>query len=122
MKKQLMFLAVALMVLCSSNIIAQHDGALQDFLLVNETGVVINSVYITPHDTEEWGDDILGKDVFNSDEETVISFDRNEDVCLWDLRIEDTDGNAIIWYDIDLCKWAEVTLHWDGETATAKFK
>ena len=43
-------------------------------------------------------------------------FDSKEDVCLWDLRIADSDGNAIEWEKIDLCKAVKVVLHYkDGK-------
>jgi hypothetical protein len=96
--------------------------ALQDFLLVNKTKVIIDKVFISPNHVDEWGEDILGVDVLENDQECKVSFHPKEDVCYWDLRIEDSDGNAIIWEAIDLCKWAKITLFWDGEKATAEFE
>lgn len=118
MKKQFLFLFAAVMLFVSANTFAQK----QDFTLVNNTGVVIHNVYITQHDSDTWGEDILGKDVFMDGEETDILFDPIENVCLWDLKINDADGNAITWESIDLCKWVVVTLHWDGSKATATFE
>ncbi|MDP3444068.1 MAG: hypothetical protein Q8T08_14525 [Ignavibacteria bacterium] len=119
MKKQFLYLLIFLFMTVSINSFAQGK---QDFTLVNNTGVVIHNVYITAHNADDWGDDILGKDVFNDGEETDIQFDKVEDVCKWDLRISDEEGNAIEWENIDLCKWAVVTLHWDGKKATATFE
>ena len=34
----------------------------QDFILHNETGVDLHSVYVSPHSTDNWQEDILGRD------------------------------------------------------------
>jgi hypothetical protein len=101
---------------------SSFSQALQDFVLVNKTNVVIDKVFISPNDVEEWGEDILGIDVLENDVERKVSFHPKENVCMWDLRIEDSEGNAIVWEDIDLCNWTTITLHWDGEKATATFE
>lgn len=119
MKKQFFYLFIFLFIGVSFNHFAQGK---QDFTLVNKTGVVIHNVYITAHDADDWGEDILGQDVFGDGEETDIEFDKIEDVCKWDLRISDEEGNAIEWEGIDLCKWSVVTLYWDGKNATATFE
>lgn len=120
MKKLFVILIVALITGFSVNTHAQD--AIQDFILVNETGVVIYNIYISPSDVNDWEEDVLGPDVFMDGDETTIQFHPMEDACLWDLKVTDKEGNAIIWYDIDLCKWYVITLHWDGEKATATFE
>ncbi len=90
----------------------------QDFTLVNETGVVINAVYCSPSSENNWQEDVLGVDTLASGESVTIKFSGFEQ-CKWDLRIEDTDGNALEWTDLNLCDVSRVVLHWDGSTATA---
>ena len=116
--KRILISSFAVMLLClSANIYAQNSR--QDFTLVNKTGVEIHRVYISEHSSDEWGEDILGKDVMALDEEWDIKFDPKENVCNWDLRIEDQEGNAIEWQEIDLCKYGKITLKYDGQNATA---
>jgi hypothetical protein len=98
------------------------QDAKQDFTVVNKTGVVINELHISPSDSEEWGEDILGQDALDVDQECDIKFHPKEDVCKWDLKVTDKDGNSLHWEDIDLCKWAKITLHWDGSKGTATFE
>lgn len=114
MKKQLMFLFVALTVFSFATISAQ---GVQDFTIVNKTGVVIDQLYVSPVDVEEWGEDILGRDVMELDEVWDIKFSPEEEQCLWDLKITDGEGNAIMWENVDLCVTAKIVLHWDGEKA-----
>ncbi len=120
MKKQLLVLYTGFLFFFSITNFAQE--ALQNFTLINKTGVVIHSVFISPNDSENWEEDILGQDVLGDGEECEVKFSPLENICLWDLKISDSDGNEIMWQDIDLCKWLKITLHWDGKKATATFE
>ncbi len=90
----------------------------QDFTLVNNTGVVINAVYCSPSSENNWQEDVLGVDTLAAGESVTIKFSGFEQ-CKWDLRIEDTDGNALEWTGLNLCDVSRVTLNWDGSNATA---
>ena len=94
-------------------------SAAQDFTLVNETGVEIDKVYISPHDKDDWEEDILGKDTLPSGQSVDIKFHRDETAAEWDLRIEDKGGNAIEWENLNLLKISKVTLHYDQATKKA---
>jgi hypothetical protein len=101
---------------------SKAQEAKQDFTIVNQTGVIINELHIAPSESDEWGEDVLGRDALDVDQECDIQFDKKEDVCNWDLKITDKDGNFLYWENIDLCKWAKITLHWDGQKGTATFE
>ena len=92
----------------------------QDFTLVNQTKVEINAVYISPHSTNEWEEDILGQDTLPSGENVDITFSRTEKAAKWDLRIEDKGGNAIEWENLNLLEISKVTLHYKDGKATAE--
>ncbi len=93
----------------------------QDFMLVNKTGIEIYALYVTPHSAKEWGEDILGVDTLAAGETLDITFSRKERAKLWDLRIEDEDGNSIEWENINLLEIASVTLYYNNKKATAIF-
>ena len=95
------------------------NGAAQDFSLVNKTGVVIDKLYVSPADKDEWGEDILGQDQLADGATVEIKFHPKEKAEKWDLRIEDTKGNAIEWTDLKLTELEKITLHYDGKKATA---
>src|SRR4051812_35913201 len=84
----------------------------QDFTLVNETGVEIHNVHVSPSDENEWGEDILGKDTLGEGESVKITFHPKEDAAKWDLRVADKSGNGITWEDLNLLKISKVTLHY----------
>lgn len=119
MKKQFLFLFAALMIFVSFDSNAQ---AIQDFTIVNYTGVMIYQVYVSPHNANDWGEDILDLDVLGTNEYCNVSFHPLSEDCMWDLSVADSEGNYIVWENIDLCTWTVVTLYWDGKNATATFE
>jgi pyruvate/2-oxoglutarate dehydrogenase complex dihydrolipoamide acyltransferase (E2) component len=104
----------------SSSSSSSEQGSKQDFTLVNETGVEIHKVYISPHDSDDWEEDILGRDTLPSGQSVDIKFNRNEKAAMWDLRVEDSKGNAIEWENLNLLQISKVTLHYKDGKATAE--
>ena len=94
-------------------------AAAQDFSLVNSTGVDIDKVFISPHNVDDWEEDILGQDTLPDGEKVDIKFNRTETAPLWDLRVEDDKGNSIEWENLDLLKIAKLTLTYKDGKATA---
>lgn len=85
------------------------------FILHNLTGVEINSLYVSPHDSKDWEDDILGRDTLPSGESLKIIFDDRENSAKWDLKITDQNKNALEWENLNLSEISELTLHWDAK-------
>jgi hypothetical protein len=96
------------------------QSAAQDFALVNKTGVEIHAVYISPHDADDWEEDILGRDTLPNGESVDIKFQRGETAENWDLRIEDSKGNAIEWENLNLLKISKATLFYENGKARAE--
>jgi hypothetical protein len=111
--------AVAISFLVASVALAQGK---QDFTLHNNTGVEIHKLFISPHDTNEWEEDILGKDTMGDGESLEINFSRKETTKLWDLKIVDKEGTGIEWENLNLLEIAEITLHYKDGKATAEVK
>ena len=86
----------------------------QDFTLHNQTGVEIHSLYVSPHTTNDWEEDVLGRDTLPSGESVKITFDDRDKHGHWDLKVTDKDGNSLEWYDLNLIEIEDVTLHWDA--------
>ena len=104
----------------NSNASSANQGAAQDFTLVNKTGVEIDKVYISPHDKDDWEEDILGQDTLPDGQSVDIKFHRDETAAEWDLRIEDKQGNPIEWESLNLLKISKVTLHYKDGKGTAE--
>src|SRR4029079_7614313 len=75
-----------------------HSGK-QDFILHNQTGVEINSLFVSPHDSNDWEQDVLGEETLASGESVKIVFDDREKKVHWDLKVTDKDGNSLEWED-----------------------
>jgi len=94
----------------------------QDFTVVNQTGIEIHELYVTPHDSDDWEDDILGEDTLPNGSEVDIKCSRKEKAKLWDLKVVDADGNSVEWENLDLLDISEVTLHYKKGKAWADVK
>ena len=98
---------------------AADTAGAQDFTLVNATGVEIDKVYIAPHSSDDWEEDILGQDTLPDDQKVDIKFNRAEKAALWDLRVEDSKENSIEWENLNLLEISKLTLHYKDGKATA---
>jgi hypothetical protein len=88
----------------------------QDFVLHNQTGVEIHQLFVSPHSTDDWEEDILGKGTLPDGESVKITFEDREKHVHWDLKVVDGKGNSIEWEDLNLIEISEVTLHYkDGK-------
>ena len=94
----------------------------QDFMLHNATGVEIHELYVSPHSSDDWEEDILGKDTLADGESVKITFDDREKHVHWDLKVVDGKGNSIEWTDLNLIEISEVTLHYKDGKAWADVK
>ena len=81
--------AAALLVVTASTAFA--DGK-QDFDLVNRTGYTIDKVFVSPSNSNDWEDDVLGRDVLDDGEKVHIRFNRAAKSCKWDLKVVYSDG------------------------------
>jgi hypothetical protein len=116
LKRALTSLAMAAMVVVPTPTLSA--GPL-DFTLVNKTGMVITHVYVSPSDSDEWGEDIMEKDVLGKNESVDIVFSRKESSCNWDLKIIDSDEDEVEWEELNLCKASKITLKYENKHATA---
>jgi len=94
----------------------------QDFTLINKTGLTVDELYLSPSNDNEWGEDVLGVDTLADGAKADIEFSRKESECMWDMKIVDEDGDAVIWEDINLCRASEITLFYKGGRPTAQIK
>jgi hypothetical protein len=118
MRELSVLLGVGLLLAGGAPVVAH--AASQDFRLVNQTGVEINNLYVSPSESDDWEEDVLGADTLPDGASLTIKFSGREE-CLWDVMVTDSDGNAVYWRKIDLCEVAKVVLHYDGENAWATF-
>ena len=88
----------------------------QDFTLVNSTGFEIDQLFVSPHSSNNWGSDVLGRDVLPTGRQTDITFPPNTRPCAWDLKVVYSDGGSASWMNINLCSISKVTLFYNRQT------
>lgn len=114
---------IALVVLATSlstPIVAQQSKL--DFTLLNRTGLTIQELYVSPDESDDWEEDVLGRDVLKHNESVDITFSRTEKSCDWDLKIKDADGDEVEWDSLDLCAASHITLLYQNNKPTAVIK
>jgi len=94
----------------------------QDFTLVNHTGVEIHKLFTSPHSADNWQEDVLGKSTLADGDSVDVQFPAKEDEAMWDLRVEDSGGNAINFANLNLKAISELTLHFKDGKAWADVK
>ena len=109
------FYVIALLALCLSLATATWAEGRQDFTLNNNTGSPIFKLYISPHDVNDWQEDILGEGTLSDGDEVDITFDREEDAELWDMKIVFENDTDLVWTELKLTQITHITLHWDPE-------
>jgi hypothetical protein len=93
------------------------DEAKQDFRLVNRTGYELKEIYVSPSKSDDWQEDILGKEVLEDGKAANIHFSRQARTCNWDLKVVYTDDSSkAVWSDIDLCAVEKITIHYDRKS------
>jgi hypothetical protein len=85
-------------------------AAQQDFTLINNSGHDVLTLNVSPSSQDSWGPDILGVDILPNGESVDISFDRDEEECVWDIRVTYDDGDTGDWRGFNLCETTTVTL------------
>ena len=91
-------------------------AATQDFTILNRTGYQIDSIYVGEAGTRILGNDVMGRDKLEDGERVAVTFDRNTEVCRYDLTVEYHDATRATWSDLDLCEISRVSLFWDKQS------
>ncbi|GAB0057815.1 hypothetical protein SIID45300_02147 [Candidatus Magnetaquicoccaceae bacterium FCR-1] len=119
------FLAASVFLSAQLMVGSLSAGPNQDFTLVNKTGYVIDKVFVSPAHSDDWENDVLGRETMDDGEEVPIHFSRGIKTCSWDLKVVyEVDNSSAVWHDIDLCSVSKISIFWNqssGQT-TAKYE
>lgn len=109
-KKSLSTLVFSALALCAAASVSAEN---LDFTLLNKTGYAINEVYVSSAATNDWEEDVLGKDQFGNGDRVNILFDSGSKGCNWDMKVVYEDEEEAVWERLDLCEISSVTLRYD---------
>jgi hypothetical protein len=113
MKKALFLFAAGLCLFLFNA--SQTNSQALGFYIVNNTGVTLNNIYVSPAESNNWGNDILPNDMFENQSTVMVTIPADYGAtCKFDIKITDIPGNAVIFTNVDACKLHTLTIHWDG--------
>jgi len=114
MKIKLLVLLAVIALLSFSSVKNSSAQALT-YDVVNNTGVTLVDVYVTPHETEHWGNDILPNHVFENGMTITVTIPEDYGTtCLFDMKITDAVGGHVTFTGIDACKLVKLQINGDG--------
>ena len=77
--------------------------------VTNRSATPITNFYIGPTSSDDWGEDLFtAGDPLAAGASMEIEFDRNEDVCVWDIKVTVRGGTDHELRNINLCTTHEV--------------
>jgi len=84
----------------------------RDFKLINDSEVTINEVYVSTVSTDEWEEDVLGRDTLGSGESTDITFSRGAaGTCVYDIKVVTQGSKEIQRRNVNLCETNDVIFN-----------
>ena len=114
MKIKLLVLIAVIVVLSFSSVKNSSAQALT-YDVVNNTGVTLVDVYVTPSETNHWGNDILPNHLFENGMTISVTIPADYGTtCMFDMKITDAAGGSVIFSGIDACRLVTLKLNGDG--------
>jgi len=95
-------------------------AGMQDFTVVNQGSAAIWYIFVSPNYSDSWEEDVLGNEVLMPGFELPIAMNGYGSHCLFDIRIEDADGYAEEFFDVDLCSVSHVHFPSNAPSAGKK--
>jgi hypothetical protein len=79
--------------------------------IVNNTGYTIYELYVSPSESDEWGEDILGETVLENGNSFTIQLPSPlNQVSVYDIGAEDEDGDAYIKWELTVTNNARIVF------------
>lgn len=99
---------------------ATTPAAAPDFTFVNFSRFNLHAIYLSPHDSPGWEENVLGRDQLLDGAFVKIRFNPAEQAVKWDLRVEDEKGNHAEWKNLDLREISLITLRFRNGAVLAE--
>lgn len=92
-----------------------------DFKLNNKTGYQIDEVYVAPHSSNNWGNDIMGRGALADGEAVNIVFPHGGSACMFDIKVKyHVDSTTAEWGNVNLCQFETISLFWDANAQVSR--
>jgi hypothetical protein len=96
----------------------------EELKINNRTGYTINEIYLAPASSDNWEEDVMGKQTLETGTFVNIDMSESADTCKWDLKAVYDDKTSAIWHGINLCKISSISLYYNAKTdvTTARYE
>ncbi|GAB7078386.1 hypothetical protein [Megalodesulfovibrio paquesii] len=84
----------------------------KEVVVMNGCSFELHGLALSPSESNNWGDDLLGNDILKPGEGVRINI--QGDANNWDMAVVDDDGTQLEFTNLDLRKVNKVTLRNDG--------
>jgi hypothetical protein len=112
--KKILFL-FALVAVISLFSVKNSSAQALTFDVVNNTGVTLVDVFVTPAEQNNWGNDILPNNLFENGSTISVTIPADYgSTCMFDMKITDLAGSHITFTNIDACKLIKLQINGDG--------
>ena len=122
--KRLITMYFSLALLCGMASFSLAAGTNNDFVLVNKTGYTLDSVFVSPAKSNDWGEDIMGRDTVADGDEVSITFHPSVGHSVYGGQVVYDDGTQAVWPNLKLPHIDKLTIRYDKAndvtTATAE--
>jgi len=85
-------------------------SAMLDFTLVNRTRTGIHAIYVSPHDSAGWEENVLGDERLYNGQIVTIRFRPEAQAAVWDLRVELNHQDKAEWKNLTLREISKIIL------------
>ena len=83
----------------------------QNFSMTKNTGMILVDVFVSPSASDNWGSDVIPKDMILDGETFDFTFTGvDPEHCSWDILFTADDGNKYYMRGVDLCSITSITL------------
>lgn len=114
MNRKVMFFLVVLAVISFFSVKNSSAQALT-YDVVNNTGVTLVDIYVSPAESNNWGNDILPNNLFENGSTVTVTIPAEYgSSCMFDMKITDGNGSHITFTNIDACKLIKLQINGDG--------
>lgn len=85
------------------------------FQVTNNTGVTLVDVFVSPAESNNWGNDILPNNLFENGSTINVNIPESfGTTCMFDMQITDGADGHITFTGIDACKLVALQINGDG--------
>jgi hypothetical protein len=112
-RRTLINITLAFLLAIGLVIFSAHKGSAdqRDFTVYNETSYTIERLYVSPHSSDNWEEDVLGSDVLRPGHHVKITFSDSLGYCYYDIKALYSDDTKSIKYNVDLCSIGSFHFH-----------